>query len=263
MQSQAAPTYDVDSRWDLAVDLKALSAGGTHSRFRASRTQRGPALPRRRDRRAELLDAAAVQILSMREPYLDNNRQPVPRYRPVAARHLFDDEENAVAFWELLLQQTSSAAGGARSTALAPLQIPFALLLAATVYASVHGAPWWLSGGLGVAAVVFAPGILKAYFIFAKKMPDALGSERYSLRKMEIRHVRIGDVETLPLPGEKAEARSRPRVTGRTGIQGERVRPLLDAKVLQFPLLEKLLGDREITVGAGELGQGRPRSRSG
>src|SRR5438128_2255169 len=94
-------------------------------------------------------------------------------------------------FFEQLLR--AAASDGSRSTALAPLQLPFGLLLASAVWSAIQGAPVWLTIALASGAGLCLLFLLGAFSYFVRKNPDALRSERYSLRKLEIRRGLIGD----------------------------------------------------------------------
>lgn len=100
--------------------------------------------------------------------------------------------------WYMLLQ---AARFGARSTALAPLQLPFVAALAATAYlAAGKDAPTWAIGIYIFIVAVLLICIVVAYFYFmSTKNVDALRSEAFILRKMEIQS-RLGDSEKGELP---------------------------------------------------------------
>ena len=108
-------------------------------------------------------------------------------------------------FFKALFQTMSGNV--TRSSCLAPFQWLVGILVAGTVGSFVYDAPPWAIATLlsmsGVSITVFLT--LGAWL--AAKNPDALRSERYSIRKMELERARIGDHnellesnETMPPP---------------------------------------------------------------
>jgi hypothetical protein len=81
-----------------------------------------------------------------------------------------------------------ASATQSRSSILAPLYVPLGILACALVgvlWIGVPEAAWLVTGGAVLIAVVVAAILLGfAYCLF--KRPDALRSERYSLKKMEL-----------------------------------------------------------------------------
>ena len=86
-----------------------------------------------------------------------------------------------------------ATAGGAKSTALKPLGWLVALVLPASIGSYHYGAAGWLSTMLGIGAGVSIVSYLLAYFYLLFNDRDAVRSERYSLRKMEIEKGIYGD----------------------------------------------------------------------
>lgn len=86
-----------------------------------------------------------------------------------------------------------STAKGARSTALQPLQWVLGMLLTALSPALWLGAPAWLTAALGIAGAVVLLVLLGSYVYLLIRSPDALRSESYTLRKMEIEKGLVGD----------------------------------------------------------------------
>ena len=94
---------------------------------------------------------------------------------------------------ELLL---SSNTEGRRSTVLTDLRWIFAVLLGATLFSAWQDLPALLTAALGSAAGLSFLIILGSYLYFARRNPDLLRSEQYSLRKLEIERGFLGDSTT-------------------------------------------------------------------
>lgn len=82
---------------------------------------------------------------------------------------------------------------GARSTVLHPLQWSLGLTAGALVIGAGTGAPAWVLVVLAGLLGLFAVGMMVAFFYFAKKDPQALRSERYSLSRLAIERGLVGD----------------------------------------------------------------------
>jgi hypothetical protein len=118
-----------------------------------------------------------------------------------------------VSFIGLRTLIDSASAVGARSSALTPLQWLIGILGSTTLGAAYAQAPALLVWLLGIATVISAGILVRAYWYFMKKDPDALRSEKYSLSKMAIERGYVGDSTTglrrAPVPeiGEPTESR--------------------------------------------------------
>lgn len=100
---------------------------------------------------------------------------------------------------------------GTRSTALQPLAWLSGILTSGLVVAATSSAPTWvlicIASFFGLSVSVY----LIIYVHFARKNPDALRSERYTLSKMAIEKDLIGDDKSgLKETDESDNARSRP-----------------------------------------------------
>jgi hypothetical protein len=94
----------------------------------------------------------------------------------------------------LLQQFLRQATGGfSRSTALAPLQLPFGLCAtAALVSVTLPATPPWLTISFAAAGGVLGFALVGGFFFFAVKDPVLLRSERFTIRKLELEG-RVGD----------------------------------------------------------------------
>ncbi len=82
---------------------------------------------------------------------------------------------------------------GSRSTALGTIQWLMAILLGGLIALFSAKAATWSVGLVGAMLALAFVLYLYAYLFFMFKDPDALRSERYSLRRMEIEKGLIGD----------------------------------------------------------------------
>lgn len=115
----------------------------------------------------------------------------------------------------------SARADGTRSSALAPLHIPLAILVAGCILAVQVKAPMWLIICLVACLAIVILLYCFAYVFFSFKDRDALRSETYSLRKLEIKHGLLGDDRTGLKRVEIVEAKEPARVVGRRGRRRE------------------------------------------
>lgn len=103
-----------------------------------------------------------------------------------------------------LLQHSS--AEGSKSTAMQPLAWAIGLLLTATLFAFYFKTPEWVGQILIGLCIIMVLLYIGAYIYFMLKDPDALRSERYTLKKMEIQKGFQGDNLTGILPETKRYA---------------------------------------------------------
>lgn len=94
---------------------------------------------------------------------------------------------------QLMHWLTSASRGGTRSSALHPLNWLAGTVIAGLALAVEVDAPSWCLVLLGIALSVCIFIYLGVYIYFAIRNPDALRSESYTLRKLEIEHGLIGD----------------------------------------------------------------------
>ena len=90
-----------------------------------------------------------------------------------------------------LLQQAT--AQGTKSTVLKPLGWALAILISGSVGSFGAKAPFWLGLTLLVLACLTCLLYLGSYIYFMRHDPDALRSEKYSLKKLEIQRGLVGD----------------------------------------------------------------------
>ena len=95
--------------------------------------------------------------------------------------------------------------GGSRSTALQPLQWALGILLSATICSAVLNAPSWLTVTFSALSISIVVLFVVAFVYFMLTAPDALRSERFTLKKMAIERGILGDslVGTLDEPGNQ------------------------------------------------------------
>lgn len=86
-----------------------------------------------------------------------------------------------------------ATAQGSRSTALNPLGWLIAMLLPATLASYYFDLPPGISLTLGILMVIAVVAYVVAYFYFMKHTPDALRSERYSLKRFAMERGIYGD----------------------------------------------------------------------
>ena len=82
-----------------------------------------------------------------------------------------------------------------RSTALQPLLWALAAFISLLIGAIMAKAAAWLLVTLVAFVGVLLLALLGAFFYFAARQPDALRSEKFLIRKMEIEQSSIGDSE--------------------------------------------------------------------
>jgi hypothetical protein len=86
-----------------------------------------------------------------------------------------------------------SQASGSKSTVMSDLRWFVAILLAALVFGKKYEIAYWLQVVIAIILGLAAMLYLGVYVYFAIQNPDALRSETFSLRKMEIEKTIIGD----------------------------------------------------------------------
>ena len=94
---------------------------------------------------------------------------------------------------------------GTRSTVLAPLYTPLALIIGACVICAVNNAPPWLTQGLAGAGGLFAIAFLASYIYFALTNPEHLRSEGYKLGTLAIERGLFGDSKSGLRPARDVE----------------------------------------------------------
>lgn len=82
---------------------------------------------------------------------------------------------------------------GSKSTVLRPLGWALVMLLPSVITSSWAGVPEWITIMFAIMLGFVVLLYLGAYIYFMRTDPDALRSEKYSLKKMEIQNTLIGD----------------------------------------------------------------------
>lgn len=95
--------------------------------------------------------------------------------------------------WSSLIQHAGS---GVRTDVLRALLWPMAMLFTGLLGGVATNAPFWLLVTLATLLVLFFFLYFGFYTFFAINDRDALRSERYNLKRLEIEHGVLGDSET-------------------------------------------------------------------